>query len=189
VKKETRGRKTLLNTNLQKRICGYLSDCCTIRTACEATGISETSFFEWIRRGEAGEQPFAQFAQAVTRARGKAKAAIVRSLVDERDWRARLELLARVFPDEYGRRETAPLPPQPPQPPSDLSRSIRFTCGDVDLGRYMELRGELQVLEAQLKEIDALADFPMRDAEPGTAPAPESEANGRRPIVGAGGAV
>jgi hypothetical protein len=125
-----RGRRTLLNAKLQKEICGYLSDCCTIRTACEATSISETSFFDWIRRGEAGERPFAQFAQAVTRARGRAKAMIVRSLLDEKDWRARLELLARVFPDEYGRRDPVPPPPPPPEPPPDLSRSVKIQVPD-----------------------------------------------------------
>jgi hypothetical protein len=157
-----RGRKTKLDVKLQKEICGYLSDCCTIRTACEATGISETAFFEWIRRGEAGEQQFAQFAQAVTRARGRAKAQIVRSLLDEKDWRARLELLARVFPDEYGRREPVPPPPAPPPPPPDLSRKIKVGIHGLpgfDLGEFLRMKGELQA--AGIK-----TDFPVIDTAP-----------------------
>jgi hypothetical protein len=39
---------------------------------------------------------------------GSVKVKIIRSLLDEQDWRPRLELLARVFPDEYGRREIVP---------------------------------------------------------------------------------
>lgn len=162
---------------VHEQICGYLSNCCTIRTACEVTDISETAFFEWIRRGEAGERPFAQFAQAVTRARGRAKARNVRSLLDEKDWRPRLELLARVYPDEYGRREIVPLPPQPAPPPPDLSRSIRFTCRGVDVGDYMRPKSELRVIEAELKAMGVLPDFPEIDAPPNTAPEPGSDVN------------
>ena len=50
------------------------------------------------------------------RARGQAKARIVRSLLDEKDWRPRLELLARVYPGEYGRREMV-LPAEPERKP------------------------------------------------------------------------
>jgi hypothetical protein len=167
-----RGRRTLLTTKLQSQLCGYLSDCCTIRTACEATGISETSFFEWVRRGEAGERPFAQFAQGVTRARGRAKARIVHSLLDEKDWRARLELLARVFPDEYGRREPVPPPPAPPPPPPDLSKSIRLTCygaPDVDLAQFMEMKAKLEAAGVK-------TDFPIIEGtQPPHAPASDDD--------------
>jgi hypothetical protein len=112
-----RGRRTKLDVKLQREICGYLSDCCTIRTACEATGMSESSFYLWVEKGEEGRSPYKEFSEAITRARGRAKARIVHSLLDEKDWRARLELLARVFPDEYGRREPVPPPPAPPPPP------------------------------------------------------------------------
>jgi hypothetical protein len=105
---KTRGRRILLCAKLQKQICGYLSDCTTVKTACEASGISLSSFFLWIEKGEKGQSPYKEFSDAVTRARGKAKVKIVRSLLDEKDWRPRLELLARVFPDEYGRREIVP---------------------------------------------------------------------------------
>jgi hypothetical protein len=152
-----RGRRTLLCAKLQKQICGYLSDCCTIRTACEATGISESSFYLWVEKGEEGRSPYKEFTEAITRARGRAKARIVHSLLDEKDWRARLEVLARVFPDEYGRRDLVPLPPPPPEPPPDLSKSIRVTCygaPDVDLGQFMEMKAKLEVAGVK-------TDFPI----------------------------
>jgi hypothetical protein len=120
---------------------------------------------------------------------------IVRSLLDEKDWRPRLELLARVYPDEYGRREIVPLPPQPPPPPPDLSRSIRFTCGGVDVGEYMRLKGELRVIEAELQAIGALPDFPVMHEPASTAPSEpgssddhtiQNKSDGGRPIVGDG---
>jgi hypothetical protein len=81
IKMKTRGRRTLLCAKLQKQICGYLSDCCTIRTACEATG-----FYLWVEKGEEGRSPYKEFSEATTRARGRAKARIVHSLLDEKDW-------------------------------------------------------------------------------------------------------
>jgi hypothetical protein len=168
-----RGRRTLLCAKLQKEICGYLSDCCTIRTACEATGISESSFYLWVEKGEEkGRSPYKEFSEAITRARGRAKARIVHSLLDEKDWRARLELLARVFPDEYGRREPVPPPPAPPSPPPDLSKSIRVTCygaPDVDLMQFMELKGKLEAAGVK-------TDFPIiEDTQPPYAPASDDD--------------
>jgi hypothetical protein len=162
-----RGRRTLLNSKFQKQICGYLSECCTIKTACEASGLSQSSFSLWIKKGEQGKSPYKEFSEAVTRARGRAKARIVRSLLDEKDWRARLEVLARVFPDEYGRREPVPLPPAPPPPPPDLSKSIRLTCHgapDVDLMQFMEMKAKLEAAGVK-------TDFPIVEStQPACAP-------------------
>jgi hypothetical protein len=154
-----RGRRTKLDVKLQREICGYLSDCCTIRTACEATGMSESSFYLWVEKGEEGRSPYKEFSEAITRARGRAKARIVHSLLDEKDWRARLEVLARVFPDEYGRREPSPPPPAPPPPPPDLSKSIRLTCygaPDVDLMQFMEMKAKLEAAGVK-------TDFPIQE--------------------------
>jgi hypothetical protein len=166
-----RGRRTKLDVKLQRQICGYLSDCCTIRTACEATGISESSFYLWVEKGEEGRSPYKEFSEAITRARGRAKARIVHSLLDEKDWRARLELLARVFPDEYGRREPVPPPPAPPPPPPDLSKSIRLTCygaPDVDLMQFMELKGKLEATGIK-------TDFPIIDTPPASQAATDDD--------------
>lgn len=103
--------------------------------------------------GEAGERPFAQFAQAVTRARGRAKARIVRSLLDEKDWRPRLEMLARVFPDEYGRRDIVPLPTAPasPMPPMTL---------------ILSMNGEKRETTFEEAEEIFCGHFPRRDEPP-----------------------
>jgi hypothetical protein len=163
-----RGRRTKLDVKLQRQICGYLSDCCTIKTACEASNVSQSTFYLWIEKGEQGQSPYKEFSETVTRARGRAKARIVRSLLDEKDWRARLEVLARVFPDEYGRREPVPPPPAPLPPPPDLSKSIRLTCygaPDVDLGQFIEMKAKLEAAGVK-------TDFPIiEDTQPPYAPA------------------
>jgi hypothetical protein len=103
--KRKRGRRTLCTPRKIKALCKFLSIPCTIRTACEATGISEASFFDWAARGERGEKPFSEFLDAVTRARGRGKTKLVKSIIDSGDWRAWLEMLARVYPSEYARTE------------------------------------------------------------------------------------
>jgi len=172
---KTRGRRTLLCARLQKQICRYLTNCCTIRTACEATGISETAFFSWIRRGEAGEQPFAKFAQAIARARGRAKARIVRSLLDEKDWRPRLELLARVFPDEYGRREIVPQVEQERKP----------TFVKV----VLNINGKTLEEITNFPIVDDLALRVQNEAKSQPADASNTHVPQRVPVVGIGGKV
>jgi hypothetical protein len=76
-----------------------------VQSACECEGISTKSFFEWLRRGETGEAPFSKFSYAVTRARGRFKARVCKSIIEDRDWRARLELIARIYPQEFARTE------------------------------------------------------------------------------------
>jgi hypothetical protein len=151
-KTKKRGRRTLLTRNLQKQLCRYLSDCCTIRTACQATGIAESSFHLWIEKGEQGQSPYKEFSEAVTRARGRAKARIVRSLLDEKDWRPRLEMLARVFPDEYGRRDIV-RPPEPipasPMPGMTLVLSMP--------------NGEKRPIDFEAAEKIFCGHFPRRD--------------------------
>ena len=123
-----RGRKTLCTPGLTKQLCKLIAGACTIKTSCEACGVSEKSFHEWIVRGAGGEQPFSQFRDAVMRARGRFKARVCKSIIEDRDWRARLELLSRVYPEEFGRTEPRILvvqqtPPEAPQP-----AEVRYIC-------------------------------------------------------------
>jgi len=167
-----RGRKTKLTKTLQRQLCKIIAMPCTIRSACQSCNLAESTFNDWVRRGEAGEPLFSEFAAAVMRARGIGKVKIAQSILDSDDVRVKLEYLARVYPDEFGRREIVPLPPQPPRPPPDLSKSIRFTCHgapDVDLRQFMELKAKLEA--AGIK-----TDFPIRDQPPAQAtPAADGE--------------
>ena len=102
------------------------------------------------------------------RARGRAKARIVRSLLDEKDWRPRLELLARVYPGEYGRREVVP-PAEPERKPM-VTRHVFETGG---------------------KTLQEPTNFPISGdltppAEPKEQAAPAAPAAQRCPIVGIG---
>jgi hypothetical protein len=115
-----RGRRTLLNATLTKKICASLAAGDSIATACALSGVSKSSFFDWQRRGENGDEEFAEFSQSVMRARGKAKQRLVAIIVRQapRDWKAAAWILERGFRDEYGKawRGEPDLQPGPGEP-------------------------------------------------------------------------
>ena len=95
------------------------------------------------------------------RARRRAKARIVRLLLDEKDWRPRLELLARVYPGEYGRREIVP-PAEPERKPmvKRMSMTLRedVKSRQIFQSRYLTPPAE-QNQQAALA-ISGLSTFP-----------------------------
>jgi len=111
MKKLRVGRKPSLEKDqeLTERLCSLLAGGCSVKTACEATGVSESSFYDYLRRADpehSGHEPrFLEFLQRVTRARGEGKATLI-GLVAEAartDWRAAIALIDRIAPNEYGR--------------------------------------------------------------------------------------
>jgi hypothetical protein len=97
------GRRTILDGNLTKRICGLLADANSIKTACEAVGIDESTFYDWIQKGEQGQKPYADFAKRTSRARGKAKQRLVKTIVSQspKDWKAAAWILSHCWPQEF----------------------------------------------------------------------------------------
>jgi len=76
---------------LQQEICDLLSDAVNIETVCELVGVARSSYYNWLSRGESGEEPFAEFLDATTRARAKAKLMLLRIIgraAENGDWRA-----------------------------------------------------------------------------------------------------
>lgn len=86
---------------------------CTFRLACQAVGITHTTFYAWKVRGEEGEEPYASFLDALTRAEGyhAAKlASVLHEYADgttDSDPRVRSDaakfMLERRHPRDYGR--------------------------------------------------------------------------------------
>ena len=149
-----RGRPTRLNAALTKRLCKHISNACTVQAACECENISTKSFFEWLNRGETGEQPFSYFRKSVMRARGWFNARVCKSIIEEKDWRARLELLARIYPLEFARSAERPLPTVEPEP-KKVSIALVLNTGG--------------------KTLEEVVNFPMIEGRP--PPAPEQEQN------------
>jgi hypothetical protein len=117
------GRKILLTPALQVRICKLLSQGSAIKSACIVCGIGERTFYDWRDKGKAGEEPFARFFSAVTRAREQHKANLIQRIVAaiKADWKAAAWLLERQFPADFSRPEQREIIiERPPPPPVQL---------------------------------------------------------------------
>ena len=113
------GRPTELTSMLQQEICDLLSDAVNIETVCELVGIAKATYYNWRERGESGEEPFAEFLDATTHARGKAKLTLQRVIdaAAEKDWRAAAWRLTHGWPEEFSDRRPAPEKKTAPPPP------------------------------------------------------------------------
>jgi hypothetical protein len=101
------GRRSILNQKLQSKICRLLAQGSAIRSACIINNIGERTFFDWQTRGKAGEEPYARFFAAVTRARETHKAKLIQIVLEaaHKDARHAEWLLERQFAAEYAPSE------------------------------------------------------------------------------------
>ena len=73
-------RPTKLDKKLQTKIVKLLKTGVTVRDMCAHVGIAESTYYDWMARGEAGEDLFSEFAEAVSRALGDAKVVAIGTL-------------------------------------------------------------------------------------------------------------
>jgi hypothetical protein len=107
------GRPTDCTPELTATVADAVRRGCTYRLACQAAGISPQTLATWKQRGEEGEQPFAEFLDALTRAEGEHAARLASVLhgfadgTDDCDPRVRTDaakfMLERRHPHDYGR--------------------------------------------------------------------------------------
>lgn len=74
------GRNTKLTPTVQRKIVKVLKTGATIADACRHAGIHPDTYYEWLKRGEAGEPPFSDFSDAATRALVDAKVTAIGTL-------------------------------------------------------------------------------------------------------------
>lgn len=68
-----KGRPTILTDSLQEKIVALVLRGAYIETACGASGVPRQLMYEWLRKGQAGVEPFAKFYLAITEARDQAE--------------------------------------------------------------------------------------------------------------------
>ncbi|HZJ66960.1 MAG TPA: hypothetical protein VFD36_25810, partial [Kofleriaceae bacterium] len=77
-----------------------------VDTACKACGIAEKTYYNWLERGKAGEEPYASFLQATAKAAAEAEVYAQTVVMSGRgNWQARAWWLERTRPTKYGRRD------------------------------------------------------------------------------------
>lgn len=104
------GRETKLTPEVQASIVRYLRAGNYCDTAAGCSGISEATFYGWMKRGEEegpGSKYF-EFLQAVKRAEYEAEAEAVAQvrLASRTQWPAGMTWLERKFPSKWRRRDT-----------------------------------------------------------------------------------
>ena len=142
------GRKTLLNAQLQRKICGLLAQGHTVSAVCGAAGISESSFYQWKRDNS-------QFSEATSRAIGQSKIALLNKVRQSEDWRAQAFLLERRWPAEFGKTDARIV--QPSTAPA-MDAAVNYGSTAVTLRTLLaQTRDEAKIkaLRLILVEVDA----------------------------------
>lgn len=67
------GRKTLLTPEVETKICEYISRGAFDHVAAAAVGINPSTFYDWLNKGAAGNEPYAKFSKKVMEARSAAR--------------------------------------------------------------------------------------------------------------------
>lgn len=79
-----------------------------LQTAADYAGISYETITRWMKRGEAGEEPFVAFCKACKRATARAEHNALKKVrdagADPRFWAAEMTYLERRHPEKWGRR-------------------------------------------------------------------------------------
>jgi len=104
-------RRSKLTEDLQHKITALLRNGNYVETACGAAGISVSTFYAWMERGEADERAgtqsaFLEFSEAVHRTRAEGEALLLQQIrqAAPTDWRAAAWILERTAPERFGRR-------------------------------------------------------------------------------------
>lgn len=100
------GRPTKLTPEVQETIVEAVEAGNYFETAAALAGISKQTLYNWIDRGEAGEEPFDLFFDAIKSAEASAeKTALERVQGAQQGWQAHMTFLERRHPQRWGRRD------------------------------------------------------------------------------------
>jgi transposase len=100
------GNETKLNPEVTEIICQYIEKGNSYETAAQAVGICRVTIYNWIERGEKGEEPFLQFLQAIKKAKAKSEIRHI-EVIDkamEKNWQAAAWWLERSNQRDWGNR-------------------------------------------------------------------------------------
>lgn len=66
--KKKHGRRTKLTPEMQANIVKLIKAGNYVETACNAVGISDVTYYNWLNRGDDGEEPYLSFFKAIKKA-------------------------------------------------------------------------------------------------------------------------
>jgi hypothetical protein len=107
------GRPTKLNEQTHEAIVLSVRKGNYVETAAEAVGITATTFYRWMERGEADvendvKSVFSEFCEAIKRAKAESEAIDLDHIADaagKGNWQAAAWRLERRFPTKWGKQD------------------------------------------------------------------------------------
>ena len=133
--------KLELSPDLQTRIVTYIQAGAYVETSAAAAGICKDTFYDWLKRGAAGEEPFKCFSDAVEKAAAEAEVrdlAVIDKAARGGTWQAAAWKLERRNPKAWGRRIVRETRDDEHDP---LIEILAAMCADERLGAGAGLRG------------------------------------------------
>lgn len=134
-------KPTRLTPDVQTQICNYCAAGAPLPYACSAAGIPWPTCKVWLKRGRAGEQPYAAFVAAWQRAKAAWVAGSVLRVTKaaDKDWRAAAWLLERRVAEfqprakhqmEHSGPGGGPIEVAPPIPRREAMEELRKLMAD-----------------------------------------------------------
>lgn len=103
-------RPTKLTDEVKETICRMIATGAALEVAARAGGVTAPTLHNWMKRGEQGEEPYAQFRLEVEEARAVSEVELItlmrRAAVEGSagEWRAAAWLLGRKFPERWSEK-------------------------------------------------------------------------------------
>lgn len=101
--------KSKLTPELQKKIGENITLGMPLKFAAEAAGISESTFYEWMNKGEHEKKgQFSEFSEYIKRCQSQAvqlHLKLITKAATEGSWQASAWILERRHPEEFGRKD------------------------------------------------------------------------------------
>lgn len=101
------GAPTKLTSSVQKEIVRLIEEGCYIEDACLLAGISQSTYYNWKKWGEEGQEQYVGFLEALKKAEAEDRRGVIAKLKEhgDRDWKAEATRAERRYPDHFGRRD------------------------------------------------------------------------------------
>lgn len=98
-----------LNDEITKKICNYIEIGMPAKHACEAVGITEKTYYEWLQKGnEQKNGKYSKFSKSIKKAQARhmaRNAAIIEKAAQDGKWQASAWMLERRHPDDWGNKQ------------------------------------------------------------------------------------
>lgn len=147
--------RSKLTEELCDKICKDIQQGGTLKYAAMHNGITEQTFYNWMKRGEESKTQtgkFFEFFESVKRAQEDGKTRLISKIEmhGERNWQALAWLLERMYPDEFGRTQRVDMRADVK---SENKTTVKEEATDFDVKSLSpELRAELTKLISKIRE-------------------------------------